>query len=135
MLSARERLLKVLAAVVGIVAALHLTASIFDLYWRLWWLDIPAHLLGGIFAGLLAVWILFFSGYLPPRAPSWRALFSSAILGAIIIGAGWEVFERMLGLVASPFFGYALDTAKDLLVDTLGGFAAALFLARHFSDI
>ena len=126
----RERLLKMLAAVVVVVATIHISASIFDLYWRLWWLDIPAHLLGGVFVGLLAVWLLFFSGYLPFRAPSRRALFSSAILGAVAIGAGWEVFERMLGLVANPFFEYAFDTAKDILMDTLGGFIAAFFLAR-----
>ena len=130
MIPARERLLKILAAIVVLVAVLHITATIFDLYWRLWWFDIPLHLLGGVFSGLFVVWVCFFSGYLPFRTPRRRVLFWSAIFGAVAIGAGWEVFEGLFHIVANPFFSYAFDTAKDLLMDTLGGFTAALFLIR-----
>jgi len=128
----RQKLLHILAVLILVVVALHLVAFQYSLYWHFWWYDIVVHFLGGLFAGLLSAWIVFYSGYIrDPRLTRW-SLFLAIILGTLAIGVGWEVFERLLGHTWSPE-GYWLDTSTDVLMDVLGGLLCFLFLARNIA--
>lgn len=80
------------------------------LYWRLWWFDIPMHILGGLAVGS------FLIGFLIRFRPR---LF---LLGCLIIFVGWEVFEYLAGFPREA--NYAFDTALDLLDDTVGALVA-----------
>lgn len=128
----REKLLRILALLILGIAALHLTAVVFYLYWTLWWYDLFLHALGGAFAALLALWLLFFSGYFSAAAPQTaRPALLVAVLSALFIGIGWEFFERALGNTWS-IEGYWLDTALDLFMDVFGAFAGFLFFVRRY---
>ncbi|HEY4508106.1 MAG TPA: hypothetical protein VJJ55_00430, partial [Candidatus Paceibacterota bacterium] len=61
----RARLLRILALLVCVIALMQSAAIVFSLYWTLWWYDILLHFLGGIFIGLLVLWVRFLSGYFP----------------------------------------------------------------------
>ena len=95
-----------------LVALLYVFGYQYSLLWRFWWYDILLHTLGGIGIGLFAVRLSIFFG--TSRQVSY------AIAGALLIGAGWEVFEYSLGLPRSVFFNYAVDTTKDMLMDVTG---------------
>lgn len=83
---------------------------------HMWWYDIPAHILGGMWAGFFCMWAaLHFRRHLS---------LTYVIVGVFLIGVMWEVFEVMLGIGGSPFMSYPLDTAKDLLDDVVGAFIA-----------
>jgi hypothetical protein len=99
----------------ALLAVAHTVASAEYLYWQYRWLDTPMHLLGGFALGSLVIALLF--RYRP-------AYYVAAML---FVAISWEVFEVALGLPQPA--DYLLDTAHDLLNDTLGA-GAAFILAR-----
>ncbi len=126
----RSRLLIAMLLLVCIVAAMHISALVFSLYWRYIWFDMPTHFLGGVFISLLLLWTCYFSGYVRYTVtPSTRAIFLCMVIGTLLVGIGWEVFERAMGLTWSAK-GYWLDTSLDLLMDTLGGITGFIFCAK-----
>jgi hypothetical protein len=88
----------------------------------LWWWDIPMHFLGGLWAGFFGVWLLHNSKKFTLRQKS--------IGIAIAIGICWEIFEYSFGIAGSVFMPYPVDTAKDLLMDTIGGYSAGVIAQR-----
>ncbi len=128
----RERLLRFLATLVLIVALLHIGATVFYLYWTLWWYDMVVHFLGGVFIGLLTLWMVFFSEYLGTHRMSSRAtVLIIMLLGTLGIGIGWEIFERLLGHTWSVE-GYWLDTGIDLFLDSAGGLVGFFFFMKRY---
>lgn len=109
------------------IAFFHITATIFYLYWSIWWYDLPLHFLGGIFITLGSLWSLFFSGYV--RAIRVRNPFSLLLIALVItfsVGILWELFEFAVG----PDFarqGYVADTVVDLIMDIAGSLTGYLF--------
>ena len=95
-----------------------------EFYVTIWWWDIPAHFIGGVWAGFLGAWFII----------HWKrrlSIFECAMF-ALFVGILWEIFEYVNGVggSAGPFMGYWLDTIKDLIMDTLGG-ALAGYIARN----
>lgn len=86
------------------------------IFWRHVWFDLPMHFLGGLSLGVLAV------GFLHARKPR---VFAAGLLAAFI---AWEVFEYAFGLPKEA--NYLLDTAIDLVMDTLGALLAYLIALR-----
>ena len=85
----------------------------------LWWYDIPMHIVGGVTLGFLALW--FFSAFeerTPFRFPF--SISSLTLVAVFIGGVSWEIFEYHFELIGNPVFSYPVDTAKDLVMDTLG---------------
>lgn len=126
----RHTLLRILAGLVLIIATLHAVAFQYSLYWHFWWYDILVHFLGGLFAGLLSVWIVFYSNYVRAPRITRGASLIVVIGGALVIGVGWEVFERFLGHTWSPE-GYWFDTGVDIFMDILGALLGFAMIVRH----
>lgn len=113
-----------------IVAALHWIASYEGFYWTLNWYDVMMHFLGGAWTALFLLWVT------RTEVGSW--LFSLATLrrliaGVIVVGVAWELYELAFGFTAVTDPGYALDTAKDLVMDTLGALAIGLSYRKSLS--
>lgn len=93
----------VLAALLALV---HLFALAHFWYWEYPWFDVPVHFLAGSFMGTAVVGVL---GRFKPKT----------FLLAVVVGAlGWELFELLVNVEHEANF--VLDTALDLLMDTLG---------------
>ncbi|MFA6446305.1 MAG: hypothetical protein WCW14_03610 [Candidatus Paceibacterota bacterium] len=110
-----------------LVAVLHFLASGYDLYFYIWWFDTLMHFLGGLWIGLLFSWIFFSS----PMFNHWKLSGGRTVLlvviTALIIGAGWEVFEVLARIMdPSDTIYYTFDTFKDLLLDTSGSCVGAI---------
>src|SRR3989344_4920498 len=99
-----RRLLYAQLVVVAILALLHILGLEFHLYWRFLWLDLVAHTLGGIWIGLFFFWVYTLSGR--------SVRVDSIIVGALLLGVGWEIFEVAAGLPREA--NYAFDTSLDL---------------------
>jgi uncharacterized BrkB/YihY/UPF0761 family membrane protein len=102
------------------------------LYWTLDWFDILMHLLGGFWFGYSVLWIIFFSGYINFfKNKNLKFFIVTAFVSAFGIGVLWEIFEYVFDIT---FFvkGYVFDTTKDLVMDSLGGVLASVFLFKFY---
>ncbi|HEY4513745.1 MAG TPA: hypothetical protein VJH69_00265 [Candidatus Paceibacterota bacterium] len=108
--------------VIAIVGGLHIVGTVNFLYWRLPWFDLVTHVLGGLWAGLFAAWILALKNKLP------RMIF--CVAATFLLGIIWESFEATNGIINLP--KESLDTTKDLLMDTVGGLLA-FYVARKIT--
>lgn len=108
------------AALVG-VAALHITALSFSLYWHFVWLDTLTHFLGGVWVALAVMWAV---GAALKRPASPLAI----IAAALGIGIAWEIFEIVIGIPREANFVF--DTALDLSMDVVGGFVGYVIGSR-----
>lgn len=126
----RTYLLNAIAVLVCVIATLHFLAINYYLYWMFWWYDIIVHFLGGVFVGLLALWLRYFSGYLGAHAvPALSQVLLFVGVSVLVIGVGWEVFEWVTGETFRAE-GYWQDTIVDVVLDLLGGFVATGFFQR-----
>ncbi len=87
------------------------------LYWRYAWFDIPMHFLGGAAIAAFLVALLM------------HHRLKTFVVLMIVATIGWEVFEYLFGLPRES--NYALDTALDLVMDTLG--ALTVYTAARLS--
>ena len=92
-------------------------------------MDIPMHFLGGLFVGLLVLWILQqFSN----QSFTKKQTFLAVLVGILIVSIGWEIFEYTVGVFAlEEFFP---DTLYDLVMGTLGAVTAYVYTAYRSDD-
>ena len=106
-----------------VIAILHALFLHFYIYWTLRWVDIPIHILAGVWIVLTLSWVL---GWLKPEI---KISFSRAILWGLIVGGLWEISELLLGINSPIAQGYIADTVKDLIDDVIGS-ALGFFVVR-----
>lgn len=125
----KEFLFITLVVVVG-----HALGTLLHWYSKYFFFDIIVHFSGG-------VWVIFaVFAFLPAFRENLnlmsktRFVLSLALL-ALFIGVLWEIFEFSIDRYAlfrwgfiPGFQGPPLDTLSDLIIDTLGGTAAALYI-------
>ncbi len=121
----RKKLLRTLTYLVSFIFLVNFLATKLHWYSAIWWFDMPMHFLGGLWIGLLAIY-LFWS-----KINSSGKFFSNTLVilfSILLIGSGWEVFEALVNevIIENPF-DY-LDTFSDILFDLAGGSAAILYL-------
>jgi len=126
----RGRLFFVAFSVLLLVGTLHALAIYLEWYWTLRWIDMPVHFLGGMWLALTALWFFFYSPRpLLSAALRWRV--PAVLIAVVAVSISWEVFEVSIGAAGEP--GYALNTARDVTSDILGGMVA-LAVAHWFTD-
>lgn len=119
----KPRLLFISFFLIALLGALHFIASEFYFYWTISWFDTMMHFLGGISLGLFSLWVAYSAGLFKKMPLSRSAIIVTAFFSVLIIGVGWEIFEKMNGLTQSTE-GYRLDTIHDLLADMAGALVA-----------
>ncbi len=99
----------------GTWAGLHALAVAQELYWHLWWFDLPMHLVGGVVVAL--VWLTLCDVRLPlvQCVATYWATLRFVILAVVV----WELFEVWAGIPIEADYG--LDTAIDVALGLLGG--------------
>ena len=121
--------IRLLAVLIVTLACVQGAATYWDLYFYVWWLDVPMHLFGGFWISAATITFLL-TKHAGSAGNSWSTLLGHALLATIVIGAGWELFEwsvdRLNGLI---HFDVA-DTSADMLNDTIGALCAAWILLR-----
>ena len=96
-------------------------------YWysSIWWFDMPMHFLGGFWVGLFLFWLF------PLEKISARMVLK-IILGVLLIGIFWEIFEIVIGkVIIQDCLNTTLDTFSDIFFDIAGAtFSILYFLKR-----
>ncbi len=106
---------------ISIVNAL---ATVFSWYWRIPWLDMPMHFLGGFWVSSVAMW-WFYSQIIDFKH---RNIFIFSIGVVLIIGSLWEIFgfgiDKFTLVSRSDL---ALDTISDIIFDVIGAIVSAMY--------
>lgn len=127
-----SRFIKLLSFFFVVFFVAHGVALYSFLYWKVSWLDIIMHLLGGALVAATVVWWVYFSGRisLPSLSPFFTLML---ILGAVaLVGVFWEFFEFLVDkfITKKNYIDLlqpgVIDTMKDLFMDILGGLAVGL---------
>jgi uncharacterized membrane protein YjdF len=108
-----------------IVGFLNFVATIFYLYWSVWWFDNLLHFLSG---ACIAIACLSF--FHLKSGEVWRIVFIGVFF-ALLIGIVWEIFEWYFEIVyVEEGLAYVFDTTSDILMDTTGALLASLYARR-----
>ncbi len=98
--------------ILAIFSISHFIFELTYLYYEIWWLDIPMHILGGVSFALLFVSVL--------NLKNIEIKFSEIILFVFIIGILWEIYEYAIHIYLGKDWNGILDTIKDLFDDIIG---------------
>ncbi len=102
-----------------------LSKFVFDpsyLYYELWWLDIPMHIMGGFGVASLTGAILSYKG----KAVSYKKIF----LTYIVVAITWEVYEYVHDIIVGQEWNGWLEVIKDLFDGFIGMSIAYLFVRK-----
>lgn len=105
----------------------HAVFTHFYLYWRLRWIDMPMHFLGGLWLGLAGIYIY---KKIFPRTfyrKNNLCVLATALTTALLVGGLWEIIE--LNLTSTPCIARinsVMDTLSDLFCDLLGACIGAI---------
>ncbi len=118
------------------ILVFHFFALKYNWYHTVWWLDIPMHMIGGIWLGVLFYYL--FAEKLSWISKAHPLFFLLAGLGfVILIGVFWEWLDFFLDVIVFKSYpynaepGYILfDTHTDFFNDLLGGAIALLGLIK-----
>lgn len=99
------------------------------LFWSTPWIDSPSHFIGGLLSSLIVVFLISYSVKL--LSTSRRKKIYLVLLGSLIIGVFWEIFELALSMTNVHDSGYYLDTISDLFFDCLGAFVGITYFFRR----
>ena len=84
----------------------------------------PMHFLGGLWVGLALIWLFWGKEF------DWMMILK-IILGVLLVGVLWEIFEVILNHYTLKLPFNTLDTLSDIFFDLAGGtFAVFYFLKR-----
>lgn len=119
-----------LAGLLLVIAVAHTFANEYSWYWTVRWFDMPMHFAGGAWVSGVVLWYRFFSqGMVAPHV-SFKSLVLWGVLGALVVGLGWEIYESTVSFFIEGRINDILDTVSDLLFDALGAFAVVCLV--HF---
>jgi len=121
----RKSLFIEIVIIAVLIAILHYAATVFSLYWSIVWFDILMHFLGGLFIGLLALYLFFTSGLIKYPCTHKIVVFSVVVGSVLVVGLTWELWELFVGL--SDVLSDQGDTVLDLILDIFGAVVAYMY--------
>lgn len=93
------------------------------------------HFFGGFVSALIILSVMAWRRDVSQSLSKSSASLALALLGALVVGVLWEVFEYQAGLVWNAIGDYPLDTGKDLVLDIVGGYVAYRYFLVLFTKI
>ena len=108
----------------SVILILHLLALKLFLYWTIDWFDILMHLLGGLLIGFIMISFMK-RIHTETVIINKRLLTTAVILGVLVVGLAWELWELFVGL--SDVIEDKLDVTIDLVMDLMGAIMAVFY--------
>ncbi len=116
---------QIIISVLYLVIVFLVSQFIFEpshLYYELWWLDIPMHIMGGF--GVASLVVAVSEYYKKPVS------LSKLFLVYAVVAITWEVYEYAHDVVTYTTWNGWFDTVKDFIDGTIGMYLAYL-LIKH----
>lgn len=114
-----------LVVLIFVIAVADATALRYHLFFMYRWLDIPMHLLGGLWVSLFILWYHFVFRHKFVRIRNRRGAVALALSGTFAVALGWELFEYAVNAYIVLDRYDMMDTLKDLLMGMIGASVGA----------
>ncbi len=116
------------------VALINAIAVEWHLYHYIWWLDMPMHVISGMWVALMGL-TLYYRGARPVlKTRSTEFVIAFALATVLIVGLAWEVYEFAIGHMIANTVDGLRDTLSDLCDDFIGGLlGAGIFLIKRYN--
>jgi hypothetical protein len=123
----RKRVFKNMAYLIIPLFLVNYIANKFYWYYSIWYFDMIMHFWGGICLGLALVWFLSYKNL--SLELNLKLIFK-ILLGVLLVGVLWEIYEVLFNniIAQNPF--NLLDTISDLFFDLAGGAFIILFFFK-----
>ena len=117
------------------IATINAIANYWHLYFHLPWLDIPMHVLGGLWVAFFSLAWYYHTPLIHPKDRSTLFVIMFATSTTMIIGLCWELFEFSAQTLIERADVHNLgDTLFDLVNDLVGALlATALFIRMGYN--
>lgn len=126
-------MLKYAASLGILILAIHYIATFNGLYVKTGWLDIPMHMLAGLWVGLVLAYIFGERSHTFDFKNNFLVSFLFILGTTLIVGVFWEFWEFFISQILPNYsalfekgFMSLGDTLKDILDDMVGGSAAGI---------
>ncbi|HNW71511.1 MAG TPA: hypothetical protein PKZ36_02590 [Candidatus Paceibacterota bacterium] len=120
----RKKLLNRIILFILFIFVLNFLAMKFYWYSSIWWFDMPMHLLGGFWIGITLIWFLSLKNLSLKNV-------IIVILGVLLVGIGWEIFEISVDKIVTGNVFNVLDTMSDICFDLSGGFLSMFYFLKR----
>ncbi len=122
----RKKLSIRLISLIFFIFIVNYIANAFYWYSLIWYFDMPMHFLGGFWLGLYYVWLFPLK-----ESETLLSFVVKAILGVLLVGILWEIFQILVNnfIAQNPFD--ALDTLSDIFFDLAGGSCALIYFFKR----
>lgn len=115
----------IITSILYLILLLCLSVFVFDpthLYYEIWWLDIPMHILGGLGVASLTVAIASYKKY--------TISLLQVLLVYLSVAVVWELYELVHEIYSHLAWGGWSDTVSDVLNGGIGATCAYFFLKK-----
>ncbi|HAS80743.1 MAG: hypothetical protein UR25_C0003G0055 [Candidatus Nomurabacteria bacterium GW2011_GWE1_32_28] len=123
-----KKLLVRITLLIFFIFLLNYLAMKFHWYYSIWYLDMFMHFWGGVWLSSIFIW--FFK-----LKEINLKLVLSIILGVLLIGIFWEIFEIIVNKTTIENSFNILDTISDLSFDLAGGLFTIFYLFKNIIHI
>lgn len=118
-------------SLIGLIAVVNGVALYWHLYFYVWWLDIPMHMLGGMWVALFALSSYYRLTNVSTKDTSPLFVFAFAVAITMIVGLSWELFEFSAQTFIERAHVFDIgDTLSDLVNDLIGALIASFVFVR-----
>ena len=103
-----------------------LSKFVFDpayLYYELWWLDIPMHIMGGFGVAAFTGSVLSYKGV--------KISYGNLFIAYLVVASAWEIYEYFHNINTIQGWSGWPDTIKDLVDGLIGMSIAYLFVRKY----
>jgi uncharacterized membrane protein len=113
-----------------VLIGIHAAGSYFSWYWTYSWFDSVVHILAGLWASSVFLWLASYLNQIDSLKEYRVKSFLIALVSAALIGVIWELLENFWQLAVIDAPNYKLNTALDLVSDIIGGVLAYLYFTK-----
>ena len=120
----------ILVALIFFILIIQMSAIYWHLHFRFWWLDIPEHILGGLWVALFGLSSFYASVRIKEKDHSAVFVVAFAVSLTLSVGLIWEIYEFWVNHAVGDFGIGLADTLTDLVDDLIGALLGAFIFIR-----
>jgi len=128
---ANKKILFISLATIFIVIIFHFFALQNSWYWRVRWIDIPVHIIGGFGVALLSVWIALKFKHINNICNYKIKSFLIIFVSVLSVGIFWEIFELIIRFTHFGRANYWEESLVDVINGLIGGVIAYFYFIKY----